>query len=213
MPEPRDCDLIIRDGLVITMDAARTVWQRGDIAIIGNTIAAVGASTEMRAAWRGRRVLDARGAAVHPGFVDAHYHIPNHLTRGIFPEAATSADYFVSYAPWYDRMDDEDEHAAGLCAGLEMLRSGVTCFMEPGTSFATAAVAAAAEAVAFAPRCASRSCSTPATTTRCRACSACTPTPTPACGPWGRSRGATGTTRRWCAAMSACSAAARLPTR
>jgi len=42
LPEPRDCDLLIRDGLVITMDAVRTARQRGDIAIIGNTIAAVG---------------------------------------------------------------------------------------------------------------------------------------------------------------------------
>ncbi|MCW3477095.1 amidohydrolase family protein [Limobrevibacterium gyesilva] len=147
MAEPRDCDLIIRNGLVVTMDPERTVWQQGAVAVAGTAIVAVGPTTEILSHWRAPSVLDAGGAPVHPGFIDAHYHVPNHLTRGVFPEAAVSSNYFASYALWYDRMDEEDEHAAGLCAGLEMLRSGVTCFMEPGTVFATAAVAASAEAV------------------------------------------------------------------
>ena len=147
MAQPHECDLLIRDALVISMDSARTVWRNGAVAVTGNTIVAVGASAEVQGQWRAGRVLDARGAAVHPGFVDAHYHIPNQLTRGVFPEAAKSTDYYVSYALWYDRMDEEMEHSAGLCAGLEMLRSGVTCYMEPGTVFATDAVAASAEAV------------------------------------------------------------------
>jgi 5-methylthioadenosine/S-adenosylhomocysteine deaminase len=147
MTEPQICDLLIGDALVVTMDAARTIWRSGGVAVTSNSIVAVGPWAEMQTAWRGRRTIDARGAAVHPGFVDAHYHIPNHLTRGVFPEAAKSSDYYVSYALWYDRMDDAIEHSAGLCAGLEMLRSGVTCYMEPGTVFATDAVAASAEAV------------------------------------------------------------------
>ena len=147
MAQPKPCDLLIRDALVISMDPARTVWRDGAIAIAGSSIVAVGHTAELLGQWRSARVLDARGAPVHPGFVDAHYHIPNQLTRGVFPETAKSSDYYVSYARWYDEMDDDIEHSAGLCAGLEMLRSGVTCFMEPGTVFATDAVAAAAEAV------------------------------------------------------------------
>jgi cytosine/adenosine deaminase-related metal-dependent hydrolase len=147
MQRPEPCDLLIDNAFAISMDAARTIWRDGAIAITGNTITAVGPAVELRRRFQPRRVLDARGAPVHPGFVDAHYHIPNQLTRGVFPETAKSSDYYVSYARWYDEMDDAIEHTAGLCAGLEMLRSGVTCFMEPGTVFATDAAAAAAEAV------------------------------------------------------------------
>ena len=38
-------------------------------------------------------------------------------------------------------MSPEDEHASAQISGLELLRSGVTCFMEPGTAFDTDAVA------------------------------------------------------------------------
>ena len=78
---------------------------------------------------------------MHPGFVDAHYHAPNQLTRGVFPDTAAMGDYYLNYARWYERMDADDEHASALSAGLEMLRSGVTCFMEAGTVFETDAVA------------------------------------------------------------------------
>lgn len=141
------CDLVIRNAYLITMDPKRTIYDKGAVAIAGHAIAAVGPDSEVLVQYRGNRIIDAGGAPVHPGFVEAHYHIPNHLTRGVFPDASTTAEYYVNYAKWYDRMDDEDEHAAGLIAGLEMLRSGITCFMEAGTVFATDAVAAAATAL------------------------------------------------------------------
>ena len=142
-----ECDLLIRNGYVITMDGNRTVYARGAVAVSGRLIAAVGSEPDVLARYTGRRIIDAHGAPVHPGFVDAHYHIPNHLTRGVFPDAATTKEYYLFYARWYDRMDAEDERASGLAAGLEMLRNGVTCYMEGGTVFETDAVAAAAEAV------------------------------------------------------------------
>ena len=144
---PRKCELVICNGYVITMDKQRTIYERGAVAIAGRTIADIGPEAGVLARFKGDRVIDAGGAPVHPGFVEAHYHVPNHLTRGVFPDASTTAEYYVNYAKWYDRMDEEDEHAAGLNAGLEMLRSGITCFMEAGTVFATDAVAAAAVAL------------------------------------------------------------------
>jgi 5-methylthioadenosine/S-adenosylhomocysteine deaminase len=141
------CDIIIRNAYLITMDPKRTIYDRGAVAIAGHTIAAVGPDADVLARYRAERLIDVHGAPVHPGFVEAHYHIPNHLTRGVFPDASTTAEYYVNYAKWYDRMDEEDEHAAGLIAGLEMLRSGITCFMEAGTVFATDAVASAALAL------------------------------------------------------------------
>jgi 5-methylthioadenosine/S-adenosylhomocysteine deaminase len=141
------CDLVVRNGYVITMDRDRTIYRDGAVAVVGRHIAGVGPTPTVLGRFRGRRVIDARGAPVHPGFVEAHYHVPNQLTRGVFPDAATTGEYYRYYARWFDRMDAEDEHAATLMAGLEMLRNGVTCFMEPGTVFETAAVAEAAEAV------------------------------------------------------------------
>lgn len=146
-PEQRDCDVLIRHGYVMTMDPQRTVYADGAVAVEGRQIAMVGPDRDVAARYRSGQTIDAGGAPVHPGFVDAHWHNCNETTRGVFPDVATTKDYYKYYAAWYDQMNSADEHASAQLSGLEMLRSGITCFMEPGTAFDTDAVAEAAEGV------------------------------------------------------------------
>jgi 5-methylthioadenosine/S-adenosylhomocysteine deaminase len=146
-PEQRECDILIRHGYVITMDPQRTVYADGAVAVDGQQIATVGPDRDVTARYRGRQTIDAGGAPVHPGFVDAHWHNCNETTRGVYPDVATTKDYYKYYAAWYDQMSPADEHASAQLSGLEMLRSGTTCFMEPGTAFDTDAVAEAAVGV------------------------------------------------------------------
>jgi 5-methylthioadenosine/S-adenosylhomocysteine deaminase len=136
------------------MDDRRTVYPAGAIAVAGNSIVAVGPESEILVAWRGRRVLDARGAAVHPGFVESHYHATLHTTRGTVSDAPHAVDpsggdgtNIGVYSAWFNNLDDDDEYASALLACVEMVQNGITCFMEPGTVFETDAVASAAEAV------------------------------------------------------------------
>jgi hypothetical protein len=66
-------DLVIVDASVHTMDGARLT--AGAVAILGNRIAAVGSTAEIRAlAGPETRVIDAGGKSVLPGFNDAHVH-------------------------------------------------------------------------------------------------------------------------------------------
>jgi 5-methylthioadenosine/S-adenosylhomocysteine deaminase len=150
----RRCDLLVRNAHVLTLDARRTVFPHGAVAISGRDIVAVGPEREVLAAYRADRGIDAHGAVVHPGLVESHYHTTLHLTRG----AVSDAPHAVSpsggeggkiglYSAWFNTVDDDDEYASALLACVEMVRNGVTCFMEPGTVFATDAVAAAARAV------------------------------------------------------------------
>lgn len=66
-------DLVIRNGFVL--DGAGNPWVRADVAVRGDTIAAVGPSL----AGTGRREIDASGLVVSPGFIDTH----THARRGI----------------------------------------------------------------------------------------------------------------------------------
>ncbi len=66
------------------MDARRTIVPRGAIAIKGHTIAAVGPQAEILRDWRATDVIDAKGAIVHPGCVDAHLHVNAQTCRGFF---------------------------------------------------------------------------------------------------------------------------------
>ena len=77
-PEPA-ADLIVRGGTVYPGDAAPF---RGDVAVRGDRVVAVGPQIGITA----RRVIDARGMVVVPGFIDPHTHMADDL---VSPDAAT----------------------------------------------------------------------------------------------------------------------------
>ncbi len=62
-------DLVIRGGRVV--DGTGNPWSRGDVAIRGDRIAAVGRVDRDAPA---KRTIDASGRVVAPGFIDAHCH-------------------------------------------------------------------------------------------------------------------------------------------
>lgn len=145
---PETCDLLIRNAYILTMDTQRTVFPSGAIAVRGHSIAAVGPETRMLPAWKAARILDAQRAIVHPGFVDAHLHVNAQTCRGFFRgDASKSGAIGPSYADWKAALLPEDEQAAAGLACIEMLRHGITTFVEPGSAFEPDAVAAATQAV------------------------------------------------------------------
>jgi cytosine/adenosine deaminase-related metal-dependent hydrolase len=81
--EPAAVDLLIDGGYVLTMDAASTVHPDGAVAVADGRIVAVGPSAALRAQYRPRAVLDARGRAVLPGFIDTHGHAGHSLVKHI----------------------------------------------------------------------------------------------------------------------------------
>ena len=75
-------DILIAGGKIV--DGSGNPWFRGDIAIRGDSIAAVGLLSGASA----KVTLDASGLVVAPGFIDIH----SHGRRGIF-ETPTAANY------------------------------------------------------------------------------------------------------------------------
>jgi N-acyl-D-amino-acid deacylase len=63
-PNNEDYDVIIRNGRIV--DGSGNPWVSGDVAIRGNRVAAVGKVDSTRA----KRVIDATGLVVSPGFID-----------------------------------------------------------------------------------------------------------------------------------------------
>ena len=76
---PAQYDVLIRNGRVI--DGAGNSWIRADVAIRGDSIAAVGQLPGATAT----RVIDAGGRVVAPGFIDIH----THSRRGILDRKST----------------------------------------------------------------------------------------------------------------------------
>ena len=149
---PASCDLVVRNAYVIAMNPPREVFLSGAVAVQGNNIVAVGPENEVLERYRARREIDARGAVVHPGFIDGHYHIGVHLSRGALsddpnkpPRGGGDEEGPSIFARWFNALTDDDELVSTLLATTEMLRCGITCFMEAGTALSPDAVAAGAE--------------------------------------------------------------------
>ncbi|HEX8352676.1 MAG TPA: D-aminoacylase, partial [Pyrinomonadaceae bacterium] len=64
-------DLVITNARVV--DGSGNPWFRADVAVKGGLVARVGRV----AASEGRRVIDARGQVLAPGFIDVHAHVEN----------------------------------------------------------------------------------------------------------------------------------------
>src|SRR5258708_17218277 len=75
-------DMLLCGGTVVTCDADDRVVV-GDVRVRGREIAHVGRSPARAAARTPARVLDARGCAIIPGFVQAHIHLCQALMRGM----------------------------------------------------------------------------------------------------------------------------------
>ena len=143
----RTCDILIHNSKIITMDPDRRIYRPGAVAITGSRIVAVGADAELRQSFDARKMIDASGAIVHPGFIDAHNHIVHTSCRGIFGNIHDAGPLPINFADWKASVTDADEFAATALAGIEMLRNGFTMFIEPGSLFSTEAGAEAVERV------------------------------------------------------------------
>ncbi len=78
---PVPFDLVILNGRVL--DGSGNPWRRADVGIRGGRIAAIGSLTGASAA----RTVDAAGRIVAPGFIDAHSHAAEALTREALRDA------------------------------------------------------------------------------------------------------------------------------
>lgn len=124
-------DLVIANGIVVTIDAERRVINPGSVAIRGSRIVAVGPADQIAAAYTGRDTIDARQRVVMPGLINTHTHAPMVLYRGLGDDLALM-DWLEKYmfpaeaktlSPAFVRTGTE-------LAALEMIRSGTTLYVD-----------------------------------------------------------------------------------
>ena len=151
-------DLVLRGGVVHTLDAAETTGEA--VAIRGGRILRVGTTAEVEASiGRGTRVIDLDGRAVLPGINDSHLHatwLGAMWPRTVFggddagggavggdaPSAGYAGDTSAESALGSDPHDTsdtapllrthEERRAAILRAGRLIASLGITSYTEPG---------------------------------------------------------------------------------
>ena len=132
-PEP--VDTLIRGALIVTMDAQRRILTDGAIAFRDGAIAAVGKTAEVAPRVSAAEVIDGARFVVTPGLVNGHIHVTGEpLTRGFVPDDTGWYDNVFNWLiPLYTAQDEGDERLAAQLAAAELLRNGVTSFIEAGT--------------------------------------------------------------------------------
>ncbi|MFI6263856.1 amidohydrolase family protein [Micromonospora sp. NPDC051006] len=118
-----DRPVVLRNGLVLTMDDAHTVLSGADVLVIGDRIAEVGVGLT---APDDAVEIDATGGIVMPGMVDTHRHMWQTAMRG-YGADWTLTQYFIWYYLESGKLfRPEDVYAGNLLAAIEAVDAGVT---------------------------------------------------------------------------------------
>ena len=120
-------DLLLQDGLVVTMDGARRVLERTSVAIHGGRIVEVGPASTLRAAHQPAKIIDCARKAVLPGMVDLHGYLGGSLLKsvGASLDGASRRKMLDSVLP--DATDEEWWEVETQLAALERIKLGTTC--------------------------------------------------------------------------------------
>ncbi len=117
-------DLIIRNGRVITMDPQGRRYSSADIAVQDGLISAIGPSLT----GTGKQEINANGNAVLPGLVNGHTHMT--LLRGVGDDLPLMRWLYEVMFPKDAEIRPEHIHASALMNQLELIRGGVTTFLD-----------------------------------------------------------------------------------
>lgn len=117
--------VLLKGGVVLTMDAKLGDFDRADVLIEGSKIVAVGPNLQATST-----VIDCSSMIVMPGFVDTHRHIWQGPLRNVFPDGRLG-DYFKSigttargaYRP-------EDVYVGDLLSSWGAMNAGITTLLD-----------------------------------------------------------------------------------
>src|SRR5499427_9976574 len=122
------------------MDVGRRVIRDAAIAVDGGKIVAVGKSDDIAARYAAKHSIDGRATVGTPGFVDCHLHSSFQLSRGLADETNAQSFLFDRMYPYEAALEGDDVRVSATLAATELLRHGVTCFIDPGNYHPEASV-------------------------------------------------------------------------
>lgn len=128
-------DILIKNGIVVTMNEKRHIIKEGAVAITKDKILSVEKTNVAEKKYSADSVLDAKGKIVLPGFIGAHLHLVESFPRGFLDDLNWGDEGTKSAMnrlwPYNLAMTREDVYYSALLANLEMIKSGITCFCDP----------------------------------------------------------------------------------
>lgn len=134
----------LKNGYVLTMDERDLVYDGGGVLIEDDRIKAVG-NIDPALVKPDAEIMDLQGRYVLPGFVNTHVHTSQQISRGVGDDVDFVTWLHKRMWPFESSLTEEDSYVSTLMTSLELIRSGVTSFAEPGGQFVSGMARATAE--------------------------------------------------------------------
>jgi 5-methylthioadenosine/S-adenosylhomocysteine deaminase len=127
----KKADLILKNSILLTMDANLSIYEPGAIAIQGDHILAAGSEADITRQYAAKQNLDCGGKILMPGLINAHTHAAMTLLRGLADDLRLDVWLMGYMMPVERQFVSSDFVRLGTrLACAEMIRSGVTCFAD-----------------------------------------------------------------------------------
>lgn len=134
--------ILIKNAYVVSMNEKREIYNNGSILIENDLIKAIGKVDE-KLLLDTVEIIDAKGKIVLPGLINTHVHLSQQLGRGIADDVDLLTWLRERVWPYESNFDYESSLISSTACCIEMIKSGVTTFLEAGGQY----VEAMAEAV------------------------------------------------------------------
>lgn len=142
--------ILIKNGYVISMNKNREIFKNGSVLIEDDKIKAVG-KVEPSLVNADAEIYDAQGKIILPGLVNTHVHLSQQLGRGVADDVVLLTWLRERVWPYESSFNYEDSLISSTACCVELIKTGVTTFLEAGGQY----VDAMAEAV---EKCGLRAC-------------------------------------------------------
>lgn len=142
--------ILIKNGYVISMNKNREIFKNGSVLIEDDKIKAVG-KVEPSLVNADAEIYDAQGKIILPGLVNTHVHLSQQLGRGVADDVVLLTWLRERVWPYESSFKYEDSLISSTACCVELIKTGVTTFLEAGGQY----VDAMAEAV---EKCGLRAC-------------------------------------------------------
>ena len=124
----RECDLLIGGSYLLAMDDEDTRIRDGAAAVLGDSILEIGSVAALRGKYQPKEEIFHENAVVLPGLIDAHTH--ETLTRGLHEDLPLMRWLEEVCFPIERSYTPDDLYAAALMTQMELIRGGVTTFID-----------------------------------------------------------------------------------
>ncbi len=123
-------DMIIHNGILLTMNDQKQIIPNGAIAINGDTIVAVGSSADIMEKYHSNTIIDAHGSVIMPGLINGHTHAGMTFMRGLADDMILNEWLEALWKVEKNIVDEEFVYWSTQVACYEMIKGGITTFAD-----------------------------------------------------------------------------------